>query len=83
MARDFLTDEAVEREIERLSESQAVKLARREMRLKYKRRQTLYTLRALEKRGKELEEAGITMENIEMMMALAEVEGDVLKGEEA
>jgi len=75
MARDFLTDEAVEKEIERLSESEAVKLARRELRLKYKRRQTLYTLRALEKRGKELAEAGITMENIDMMMALAEAEG--------
>lgn len=74
MARDFLTDEAVEKEIERLAESEAVKLARREMRLKYKRRQTLYTLRALEKRGKELAEAGITMENIDMMMALAEAE---------
>jgi SOS response regulatory protein OraA/RecX len=74
MARNFLTDEAVEKEIERLSESEAVKLARRELRLKYKRRQTLYTLRALEKRGKELAEAGITMENIDMMMALAEAE---------
>lgn len=75
MARNFLTDEAVEREIERLADSQAVRLARRELRLKYKRGQTLYTLRALEKRGKELAEAGITMENIDMMMALAEAEG--------
>lgn len=74
MAKDFLTDEAVEREIARLTATDAVKLARREMRLKYKRRQQLYTLRALEKRGKELQAAGITIENIDMMMALAEAE---------
>lgn len=74
MARDFLTDADVEREIARLTATPAVKLARRELRLKYKRRQQLYTLRALEKRGKELEEAGITIENIDAMMALAEQE---------
>lgn len=74
MAKDFLTDEAVEREIARLTATDEVKLARRELRLKYKRRQQLYTLRALEKRGKELEEAGITLENIDEMMALAEEE---------
>ena len=72
MAKDFLTDEAVEREIARLTETPAVKLARREQRLKYKRRQQLYTLRALEKRGKELQAAGITMENLDEMMAAAE-----------
>ncbi len=72
MAKEFLTDEAVEREIARLTTTDAVKLARRELRLKYKRRQQLYTLRALEKRGKELQAAGITIENIDMMMALAE-----------
>ena len=74
MARDFLTDEAVEREIARLTATEAVKLARRELRLKYKRRQQLYTLRALEKRGNELKAAGITIENIDAMMALAEQE---------
>ena len=72
--REFLTEEAVEREIARLTETEEVKLARREMRLKYKRRQTLYTLRSLEKRGKELIEAGVTMENIDEMMSLAEEE---------
>lgn len=72
MAKEFLTDEAVEREIARLTATEEVKLARRELRLKYKRRQQLYTLRALEKRGKELEEAGITLENIDEMMRLAE-----------
>ena len=72
MAKDFLTDDDVEREIARLTETEEVKLARREMRLKYKRRQQLYTLRALEKRGRELQEAGITIENIDIMMKLAE-----------
>lgn len=76
MAKEFLTDEAVEREIARLTATEAVKLARREQRLRYKRRQTLYTLRALEKRGKELAEAGITIENIDLMMAMAEQDDD-------
>lgn len=76
MARDFLTDEAVEREIARLTATEEVKLARRELRLKYKRRQQLYTLRALEKRGKELQAAGVTIQNIDMMMALAEEEDE-------
>lgn len=70
--KNFLTDEAVEREIERLTGTEAVRLARKELRLKYKRRQALYQLRALEKRGKELMEAGITYENIEDMMQAAE-----------
>ena len=46
----WLTDEEVEREIERLSQSEAVALARRAAALKYKRRQRLYTLRDLEKK---------------------------------
>lgn len=62
MAREFLTDEQVEREIERLSASPLVALARREQRIKYRRRQYLYQLRDLEKRGKALEKAGITMD---------------------
>lgn len=72
--KNFLTDEAVEREIERLTCTEAVRLARKELRLKYKRRQQLYQLRNLEKRGNELMAAGITYENIEVMMAVAEDE---------
>lgn len=74
MAREWLTDEEVESEIQRLTNTHAVKLARREQRLKYKRRQTLYTLRALEKRGKELQAAGITLENLDAMMKEAEMD---------
>ena len=63
----WLTDEEVEREIERLNESEAVALARREARLKYKRRQYLYQLRDLEKKGKALLEAGITREVLDAL----------------
>lgn len=67
MAREFLTDERVEREIERLTNSEAVKLARREQRIKYRRRQQLYTLRALEKRGKQLMAEGVTLEALDIL----------------
>lgn len=63
----WLTDEEVEREIERLKESEAVRLARKKMRLDYRRRQALYTLRDLEKKGKALMEAGITSEMLDQM----------------
>lgn len=55
-----LTDDEVEREIERLNNSPYVALARKEQRIKYKRRQYLYTLRSFEKRGIEMTESGIT-----------------------
>lgn len=64
MAREFLSDFEVEQEIERLSESSAVLLARQEQRIKYKRRQYLYQLRAWEKRGLQLQAQGITYEDL-------------------
>jgi hypothetical protein len=67
MAKDFLTDEQVEIEIEKLTESPYVKLARKDEQIRYRRRQRLYTLRNYEKRGKELAKAGITMEILEAM----------------
>ena len=60
--KDWLTDEEVEKEIERLNASPLVALARREQRIRYKRRQYLYQLRNYEKKGKELQKAGITLE---------------------
>ena len=63
----FLTDEEVEAEIKRLNESEAVALARREARLKYRRRQYLYQLRDLEKKGKALLESGINREILDAM----------------
>lgn len=62
-----LTDEQVEQEIERLNASPYVALARKEMRVKYRRRQYLYGLRDLERRGRELERAGITYEMLHRM----------------
>lgn len=73
MPRNILTDEEVEREIARLTKSDAVRLARAEVRLKYRRRQQLYGLRQLEKRGKELQALGITPETLE---EYAEMEHD-------
>ena len=67
MAKDFLTDEEVEVEIERLRQSPLVKLARKEQRIRYQRRQVLYSLRNLEKKGKELAEAGITMDILQAL----------------
>jgi hypothetical protein len=72
----WLTDEQVEAEIERLDNSEAVALARREARLKYRRRQYLYQLRDLEKKGKALMEAGITREVLDQMYAACEKEED-------
>ena len=53
----FLTDEQVESEIARLTKTDAVKLAR----------QVLYSLRALEKRGKQLIAQGVTMLDFEIV----------------
>lgn len=68
MKREFLTDEQVEKEISRLSKSEDVKLAKQETRIKNRRRQYMYQLRVMEKRGKELAELGITSENMEQML---------------
>lgn len=69
MTREFLTDEQIEAEINRLSESEYVRLARKENRLKVERqRKKLYSLRSLEKRGKELADMGVTLDNIKSVM---------------
>ena len=62
-----LTDEQVEQEITRLQQSPHVKLANQERRLREKRRMYLYGLRQLEKKGKELERAGITPDVLRSM----------------
>lgn len=67
MARELLTDEQVEEEILRLQSSPHVKLARKEERIRYARRQYMYTLRMYEKKGKQLEAEGVTMESLEAM----------------
>ena len=68
------TDEQVEMEIERLRRSPHVALARKEQRIRYARRQVMYQMRNLEKRGKELEAMGVTMDSLSA--GLMEVEDD-------
>ncbi len=62
-----LTDDQVEKEIERLNASEAVALARHEQRLRYRRRQYLYQLRDYEKKGKALMKAGMTREVLDAL----------------
>ena len=69
-----LTDAQVEQEIARLQQSHHVKLANQERRLREKRRMYLYSLRQLEKKGMELEAAGITAETLRRMYGSEEAE---------
>ena len=65
MAKKIWTDEEVEIEIHRLQHSEDVKLAKKEMNIKYRRRQQMWNLQFMEKRGKQLRSMGINAENIE------------------
>lgn len=76
MAKDWLTDAQVEAEIERLRDDPNVRLARKELRIQYKRRQVLYNLRNLEKRGRELAKLGYTYDNIEDIMLGSDIVDD-------
>lgn len=53
-SKKWLTDEQVEQEIAALKDDPDVKLARAEERIRLKRRQYLYGLRDLKKRGKKI-----------------------------
>lgn len=66
--RHYLTDEQVEQEIERLRNSPYVALARKEQYVRCQRRQALYSLRHLEKKGKSLAASGITMDMLDATM---------------
>lgn len=68
MSKKVWTDEKVEEEIARLLKSDDVKLAKKENAIKNRRRQYMYQLRMFEKRGKELSESGINMDNIEEVL---------------
>jgi hypothetical protein len=65
--KNFITDEQVGKEIERLLDSPMVKLAKKDELIRYRRRQYLYKLRGYEKKGKELAKAGITIEMLEAL----------------
>lgn len=62
------TDEEVEIEIHRLKQSEDVKLARKEQTIKNRRRQQMWQLQFMEKRGKQLKEMGCTFDNIEEVL---------------
>ena len=62
-----LSDAEVESEIERLTGDYNVRLAKKEERIRYRRRQYLYQLRQYEKKGRELAAAGVTMEMLDAM----------------
>lgn len=68
MAKLCLTDEQVEKEIDRLQNSELVRLAKREEYVRNRRRQYLYSLRSYEKKGKELAKSGITMDVLDSML---------------
>lgn len=67
MARKITPEELVDAEIERLKQTDAVKLAQKERRLQMRKRKYLADLRWLEKRGKELMAEGWTAEMLELL----------------
>lgn len=67
-----LTDEEVEVEIARLKDSPYVKLAKKEERIRYRRRQYMYQLRMYEKKGIQMAEEGITLSSLDDMDDLDE-----------
>lgn len=70
----YTPDELVESEIARLSQTTAVKMARKEQRLRYQRRQHLYNLRCMEKRGLQLMKEGWTLDTLDLMFSREEEE---------
>lgn len=75
MAENYkkLTDDEVEAEIARLQASPHVKLAKKEERIRCRRRQYMYTLRMYEKKGMALEESGVTMSGLSEIEAETEI----------
>lgn len=67
MARKITPEELVDAEIERLKQTDAVKLAQKERRLQMRKRKYLADLRWLEKRGKELMAEGWTADTLELL----------------
>ena len=70
----YIPDDMLDAEIERLWATEAVKLAKKEQQIIYRRRQQLYQLRYMEKRGLELMAQGVNLENIEDKLFGSEVE---------
>lgn len=68
MPRRITPDELIDAEIARLRNTEAVKLAQKEQRLRYRRQKYLADLRWLEKRGKKLMAEGWTAETLELLV---------------
>ena len=68
MPRKITPDELIDAEIARLRNTEAVKLAQKEQRLRYRRQKYLADLRWLEKRGKQLMAEGWTAETLELLV---------------
>ena len=64
----MLTDMQVEEEIAKLLDDEDVILAKKETRIRYKRRQYLYCLRNYKKRGVTLRNEGYTLDNISELL---------------
>lgn len=67
MARKITPDELVDAEIERLRNTEEVKLAEKELRLKNRRKKYLSDLRWRYKRGKALKAEGWTLDTLELL----------------
>lgn len=67
IARRITPDELVDSEIERLKKSDAVKLAKKEQRYIYRKRQYLAQLKWLERRGLALMAEGWTADTLELL----------------
>ena len=76
MPKQIFTDAEVELEILRLNNTEEVKLAQKEIRIKNRRRCYMAQLRTLERRGKQLKKMGITAENIEAVLFGESIEED-------
>ena len=68
-SKSLRTLEEIEEEIKRLRESEHVRLYEKHTRLLNKRRIYMNQLRWEERKGKELAESGLTLDNIEEMLA--------------
>jgi hypothetical protein len=67
MPRKITPDELIDSEIARLRNTEAVKMAEKEMRLIYRKRKYLAQLRWMEKRGKQLMADGWTLDTLELL----------------
>lgn len=72
--KQMKTDEDIEEEISRLKDSYYVKLAKKEERIRCRRRQYAYALRVYEKKGKQLAAQGVTLESLDDLDETSETE---------